>query len=145
MAYHFNGKHDKEETTMEGIKVYLYREGDEKEVASTTTSNEGKYTFKPNDLSDKVIKGPKAEGTSRWAGIYHNYYVVFEYDGITYTSTIFADITSNDENDSNAKEDGEKVKETRQAFNDRFAVINNSSNIEYDRKNEDKIIPQSIR
>ena len=139
-----NGKHDKEETTMEGIKVYLYREGDEKEVASTTTSNEGKYTFKPNDLSDKVIKGPKAEGTSRWAGIYHNYYVVFEYDGITYTSTIFADITSNDENDSNAKEDGEKVKETRQAFNDRFAVINNSSNIEYDRKNEDKIIPQSI-
>ena len=134
----YNGQFDDgKENKIDGIKVYLYR-GDTK-VAETTTQNGGQYSFAMN-----YIKGPKTSGTNRWAGTYYTpYYVVFEYDGITYTSTGYNEYTSTNNLDSNAKEDIGKVKETRSNFNNRFATINKDSGIEYDTKNETDYLPQS--
>ena len=143
----YNGKYDDpQEDKLGDIKVYLYRNGTSTPIATTYTNNDssnmdtyGTYSFLLN-----YIKGPKVSSTiNRWAGTYYSYYVVFEYDGITYTSTTFADVTSNNSLDSNAKEDVAKVKESRTAFNNRFSTINNASGITYTTKNEDGYIPQS--
>lgn len=136
----YNGQYDNgQEDKLSNIKVYLYRDGVTDAIVSTYTDNKGNYSFALD-----YIKGPKVSSTvNRWAGTYYSYYVVFEYDGITYTSTIFADVTSNNSLDSNAKEDGEKVKESRATFNSRFSTINNASEITYITKNEYGYIPQS--
>lgn len=197
----YNGLYDSsKENALDGIKVYLYRQGVKSPIATTTTSNGGKYSFSAgslasnnslkgtNDGNGQFIKAPmqynhwgkiddngtnklkalaeivgvgESEITSRSkstfapnsdyknygalsAAGYYSYYVVFEYDGITYTSTTFADVTSNNSLDSNAKEDGAKVRETRNTFNSRFSTINNASGITYTTKNENGYIPQSI-
>lgn len=138
-----NGSEDK----LSGINVKLYR-GDSL-ISSTTTDSNGDYKFALN-----YIKGPKIKDTNRWAGTYYSYYVVFEYDGITYTSTFDSngkkiwDISENDLKNSvmysNAKEDNGKVNESRSDFNNRFSSINNNSGINYRTVNEDGYIPQSI-
>lgn len=146
-ASSYNGKKDEQETGISGVKVMLYREG-KGVVAETDTDHEGKYYFSDESLEDntelaeneKFIKGPKVSETDIWAGTYYSYYVIFEYDGITYTSTSYTDFTSNDSLNSNAKEN----EKTRESFNSTFGVINNASGIKYSPTNEDGYIPQSI-
>lgn len=120
------------------VKVMLYRNNDN--TVFTNVLDKGEYQFVGGT---EFVKGPKVEGTNRWSGTYYSYYVIFEYDGIKYTPTTFKDVTSNDPLDSNAKEDGQKVKESRANFNRRFTTINNASGIEYSTVNEQNYIPQS--
>ena len=122
----YNGQLDSEkEKMLEGIKVYLYREGITNPVAVKETNSKGYYGFTNADIDTVVvteahkrhIKAEKIEGTQRWSTTYYSYYVVFEYDGITYTSTpdgqSSEDIINSSkdyQNDSNAREDYGKVK-----------------------------------
>lgn len=184
----YNTKMDDEENRLSGITVELYREeyvlkpdidDNQKEklkkelkkyliVAKTTTDRDGNYSFGDNDIVDeyisdqreKYIKGPKISNEdNRWAG-YYKYYIVFTYDGITYTSTnngiYFEDIynsTKDYTKDSNASEYNVNESEisgytTRKDFNSKFATINNSTKIQdkeiqYDRVNESGYIPES--
>ena len=84
-----------EEGKISGIKVMLYRYG-KGVIATTTTDENGYYIFDASKIDSRVvtnqheryIKGPQVLPTKeRWAGSHYSYYVVFEYDGITYTST----------------------------------------------------------
>lgn len=142
-ASDYNGKYDYEnnkEIGISDIKVYLYRAVNSSTtlVETTTTNLNGQYSFRLN-----YIKAPKQSNNKRWEKGYYSYYVVFEYDGIKYTSTTFADVTSTNAYDSNAKEDNGKVKEYRKSFNNRFSTINNSKGINYTTLNEEGYIPQS--
>lgn len=158
----YNGIYDEgTENKLAGIKVELYRDGTGV-ISTTSTDDNGNYSFDASKIdSNKVteqcerhIKAPYTcksdysgtveHGSNYWKeNSYYSYYVRFTYDGITYTSTVFADVTSNNDKDSNAKEDNGKVEESRQDFNNRFSTINNGSGIEYTTKNEEEFIPQS--
>lgn len=142
---------DNKENALAGINVELHRVG-KGLVAKTTTNNEGKYLFSAENLinvtnNTRYIKAAKNANNIRWndSKEYYSYYVTFEYDGITYTSTKFTEITSDNAYDSNAKEDNGIIPSgTRKAFNDKFSTINNNSNIEYNTVNEEGYIPQSV-
>lgn len=189
----YNTKMDDEENRLSGITVELYREeyvlkpdidDNQKEklkkelkkyliVAKTTTDRDGNYSFGDNDIVDeyisdqreKYIKGPKISNEdNRWAG-YYKYYIVFTYDGITYTSTnngTYCEDIYNDEfvhytKDSNASEGNienfiKTLKEkrvdisnyeTRKDFNARFETINNKTKIKYNTINKNEYIPES--
>ena len=173
----FNKEMDDGEDKLSGITVELYREGYDKRkdinyipkthliVAKTTTGEFGNYSFGDNDIVDeyisdqreKYIKGPKISNEdNRWAG-YYSYYIVFTYDGITYTSTNngkYCEDIYNDElvhytKDSNASEGNIKKfadtlkYETRTAFNARFETINNGKEIKYNTINKNEYIPES--
>ena len=169
----YNGIYDKEtESALSGIKVQLYRDG-KGIVATKFTDSEGKYSFGSVDSGNVLtnfIKGPKASLNSDggWNGSsyngnlngtvkggYYSYYVVFTYDGITYTSTPDGNTYRKISDDyqgvgkgnyrinSNACEDKVPARESRTNFNNRFLKINNASNIKYTTKNEDGYIPQS--
>ena len=169
----YNGIYDKEtESALSGIKVQLYRDG-KGIVATKFTDSEGKYSFGSVDSGNVLtnfIKGPKASLNSDggWNGSsyngnlngtvkggYYSYYVVFTYDGITYTSTPDGNTYRKISDDyqgvgkgnyrinSNACEDKVPARESRTNFNNRFSKINNASNIKYTTKNEDGYIPQS--
>lgn len=158
----YNGVYNEgQENKLPGIKVMLYREG-KGVIATTTTDENGNYSFDASKIDSSVVteqceryikapytctssySGSVKHGSNYWKeNGYYAYYVVFEYDGITYTSTTFADVTSNNDKDSNAKEDNGQIEETRTHFNDRFSTINNQSGIEYTTKNESGYIPQS--
>ena len=173
----FNKEMDDGEDKLSGITVELYREGYDKRkdinyipkthliVAKTTTGEFGNYSFGDNDIVDeyisdqreKYIKGPKISNEdNRWAG-YYSYYIVFTYDGITYTSTNngkYCEDIYNDElvhytKDSNASEGNIKKfadtlkYETRTAFNARFETINNGKKIKYNTINKNEYIPES--
>lgn len=169
----YNSLYDNVESKLSGIKVYLYRtglDGRNTPIAETTTDSEGKYSFADKDIYTSIpsrerhIKGPTVSDTvNRWNGKYYSYYIVFEYDGIKYTSTPDGQSSVNItdqaafENgtyqiNSNAKESDSKVKESRANFNSKFTKINKDSDIEYDRYigktsiegQEYNIIPQSI-
>ena len=176
---------DDEEDILSGITVELYRALYDLKtdidyvpkthlvVAKTTTGNFGNYSFGDNDIVDeyiseqreKYIKGPKISNEdNRWAG-YYKYYIVFTYDGITYTSTdngTYCEDIYNDElvhytKDSNASEgnienfietlekEGVDISnyETRTDFNARFETINNKTKIKYNTINENGYIPES--
>ncbi len=168
---------DDEEDILSRITVELYREGYDKKkdinytpkthliVAKTTTDEFGNYSFGDNDIVDeyisdqreKYIKGPKISNEdNRWAG-YYKYYIVFTYDGITYTSTdngTYCEDIYNDEfvhytKDSNASEGNIKELkdtlkyETRTDFNARFETINNKTKIKYNTINKNEYIPES--
>lgn len=183
----YNGIWDSNEKKLEGIIVELYREGivnkkDEHTifdkpyaVAVTTTDSNGNYKFidkelnanknlKENEELKEFIKGPKSPNTGRWTGEYYTYYVVFEYDGITYTSARYVkeedgkivdqplgcDVNCSGDidvpNASNAHEEKYEeyfYKNARKLFNDRFSTINNSSGIKYTTTNEKDYAPQS--
>lgn len=158
----YNGEYDEgQENKLPGIKVMLYRDG-KGVIATTTTDENGNYSFDASNIDSSVVteqceryikapytctsnySGNVKHGSNYWKeNNYYSYYVVFEYDGITYTSTVFSDVTSNNDKDSNAKEDNGKVQEKRKDFNDRFSTINNKSGIEYTTKNESGYLPQS--
>ena len=158
----YNGLYDEgQENKLSNIKVQLYREG-KGLIAETRTDDNGNYTFDASKIDSNLVpeqcerhikapytctseySGNTLHGSNYWKeNQYYSYYVVFNYDGITYTSTIFADVTSTNNKDSNAKEDNGVVKETRESFNNRFSKINNGSEIEYTTKNEEEFIPQS--
>lgn len=169
----YNSLYDNVESKLSGIKVYLYRtglDGRNSPIANATTDSEGKYSFADKDIYTSIpsrerhIKGPTVSDTvNRWNGKYYSYYIVFEYDGIKYTSTPDGQSSVNItdqaafENgtyqiNSNAKESDSKVKESRANFNSKFTKINKDSDIEYDRYigktsiegQEYNIIPQSI-
>ena len=155
----YNALLQSQEKKIEGIKVYLYRVGIDRPVATTNTNSTGYYGFSNSDIDKTVvteshkqyIKAEKIFGTQRWSDTYYSYYVVFEYDGITYTSTpdgrSMEDIINSSKDykvDSNAKEDNSNGKSgltTRVNFNN---SINPNSGIEYDTVNESGKIPQSI-
>ena len=160
-ASSYNGKKDEQETGISGVKVMLHRiyDGTDKGVVATTyTDHDGKYSFTKDNLDsrlpedEKYIRGPKSMGA--WVGKYYSYYVIFEYDGITYTSTNYTDFTSNDSLDSNAKEDHGKVEKNRTDYNTQFSKINKDgiydkhnnkiASLDYSTTNEDGYIPQSI-
>ena len=148
-----NGYLDKnDELGMDGIEVYLYR--NEEKVAETITSNGGKYTFKPEKVKGGVIKASKTSDGKKWDK-YYNYYVVFKYNGMVYTSTVFSneesrviDVGAKDdyENVSNAAEDhgiiSDKFK-TREDFNEKFLTINKENEIKYTKNNDEGYIPNS--
>ena len=148
----YNGLYDSaDEEKLSGIKVYLYRHTNSgnSHIKTTTTDNDGKYSF-----SLDYIKGPKTKGTNRWNGTYYSYYVVFEYDGIMYTSTpdgkTFKSVNNTQYKvDSNAREklDNETfdgvVGKSRKQFNNSFSTINSRSGIGYTTTNENGYIPQS--
>lgn len=146
----YNGLYDSsDEKGISGITVKLYRVNDSKVIKTATTNDDGEYSFSLN-----YIKGPKTQGTNRWNGTYYSYYVVFEYDGITYTSTpdgtTFKSVNNTQYRvDSNAREklNNEEfvgvVSKSRKQFNDSFSTINNSKGIAYTTRNEDGYIPQS--
>lgn len=154
-----NGYLDKnDELGMDGIEVYLYR--NEEEVAKTITSNGGKYTFKPEEVKDGVIKAAKTSDKKKWNQEYYNYYVIFRYNGMVYTSTVFSneesrviDVGTKDDNEnvSNAAEDHGIISdkfETREDFNEKFLTINketiNKENkIKYTKNNDKGYIPNS--
>ena len=158
----YNGLYDEgTENKLSNIKVELYRYG-KGVIATTRTDDNGNYTFDASKIDasivteqcERYIKAPYTcksnysgtveHGSNYWKeNSYYSYYVRFTYDGITYTSTVFADVTSTNDKDSNAKEDNGVVRETRQNFNNRFSKINNQSGISYTTKNEEEYIPQS--
>ncbi len=170
----YNGKFDndgdKKEDKLNGITVKLYREGTGV-VAETQTETKivngkevkGYYQFSASMIDKNIVThacerhikapyecsnkytGNTLHGANYWKEKgYYSYYIVFEYDGITYTNTVMGDINAeNYQINSNAKEDNGPVKETRKSFNDRFSTINNQSKIEYTTKNENEYIPQS--
>lgn len=162
VASTYDGNYNKlTEEPIAGIDVYLVRNGITV-VGHQTTDQDGKYSFNSDTLyktlpsNTRYIKGPRTVGTNRWTGIYYNYYVVFEYDGITYTTSpngrsyvpITAVTLPNYKIDSNAAEDNGIVKERRLAFNNRFKIINNkgangAGSISYTTKNESRYVPQS--
>ncbi len=163
----YNGEINTEERKLEGIKVFLYRD-EYGLVADTTTNNEGEYSFGDNDLqsqenyekyfkkfanddmSKRYIKGPKkSKDDNSWAG-YYSYYILFEYDGITYTSTpdgnSCANIFKDDESykvDSNASEDRGKATQKRVKFNNNIQTMVDNKEIQYYQKNDDGYIPES--
>lgn len=164
IAENYNGQYDDgKENKLSGIKVMLYRNGTGV-ISTTTTNSDGYYCFTDSDIDSTVvknsyeryIKAPKNKDNDRWndSKTYYSYYIVFEYDGITYTSTpdgkTCVSVTDNAaykngtyKTNSNAKEDNGVVKEKRQSFNSRFSKINNQSGISYTTKNEDGCLPQS--
>ncbi len=153
------------ENKLSGIVVKLYRKGVDFAIATKTTDSEGYYYFEDKDIDKAVvknayerhIKGPMVSNDiTRWAGKYYAYYIEFEYDGITYTTTpdgkSCVSVTDSEaysngkyKINSNAKEDFKNRKD----FNDKFNTINNNSlnsneKIDYTTKNEHGYIPQSV-
>lgn len=155
----YNALKDTEESKIEGIKVYLYRQEIAEAIAETYTNSAGYYGFANSDINIKVVQDPceqyikakKDDNTQRWdENGYYSYYIVFEYDGIKYTVTpdgttmrnIFA--TERYDIDSNAREDtieGKSGLTNRETFNN---SINPNSGIEYYTVNKNGNIPQSI-
>ena len=171
-----DGKEIKE-SLLPGIKVSLYRTGISNPIATTTTNDNGEYTFSKSSINSsipayaKYIKAPKAygywkptdsispnknsaygkENKSDTYGTlvngYYSYTIEFDYDGIKYTSTVFAELTSRNENDSNAQEN----LVTRTSFNNQFETVDTTGahhkgktiNMAYTTKNEEGYIPQS--
>ena len=166
-GYKYNGEINTAERKLEGIKVFLYRD-EYGLVADTATDGDGKYSFGDNDLqneknykyfkkdfneddmSARYIKGPKkSKDDNRWNG-YYSYYILFEYDGITYTSTpngnSCANIIKDDESykvDSNASEDRGKATQKRAKFNNNIQTMVDNKEIQYYQKNDDGYIPES--
>ena len=162
-GYKYNGEINTEERKLNGIKVFLYRD-EYGLVAYTDTDKDGKYSFGDNDLqnekndkyfkkddmSARYIKGPKkSKDDNRWNG-YYSYYILFEYDGITYTSTpdgnSCANIIKDDESykvDSNASEDRGKATQKRAKFNNNIQTMVDNKEIQYYQKNDDGYIPES--
>ncbi len=178
----YNGLYDSSESKLSGINVKLYRHSGSTDslVATKITNSSGAYSFSANDLTTtgkaKHIKGPVASNTSTltktcWAGTYYSYYIVFEYDGIKYTTTpdgktyvpINKDLPApNNKNnncgiDSNARERlndnsyyGDKEDsgcsdvKTRKSLNNDFSIINKGKGLTYTTKNEEGYMPQSI-
>ena len=180
----YNGTYDDDtkinngEPKLKDIKVYLYRSGTgagcAQIVADTATDRDGKYSFGDNDLqnekndkyfeknfekddmSARYIKGPKkSKDDNRWDG-YYSYYIVFAYDGITYTATpdgntcadIFENITDKTYPiDSNAREDNDMYtinkKSSRKDFNTNISKMVKNRSISYDTKNDADFIPES--
>lgn len=167
----YNGQWDEKdsngnalESKLQGIKVFLYRNN--KSIAETVTDENGNYKFDASMINKEVvthecerfIKAPyqctdadymaKEHVAKYWKQQYYTYYIVFEYDGITYTSTTVKDegnclgVYNNDYNDSNTKEDIGKVNKSREDFNKNFEIINNDTQIKYTTKNENGFIPQ---
>ena len=147
-----NGK----ESLLSGIKVYLYRDGVETAVAQTTTDSNGYYCFKNSSLDPNVITNPKEryikakiqEKNNKWdtKSGYYSYTVVFEYDGIKYTSTFSNEkrIWNIKENNIKSQYSNAKEGETdRKYLNDSFSTIDNTKKITYETINEADNLPQS--
>jgi uncharacterized repeat protein (TIGR01451 family) len=159
----YNGKYDQgsgKDSLLKDIKVYLYRNGVNDAVAETTTDSNGYYCFRNIDLknvspTEKYIKAKvNSETDNKWdeTSGYYSYTVVFEYDGIKYTSTFDSTgqrIWGIDGNStvgqyatsqySNAQE----KESDRKNLNNRFSTINNESGINYETINEENYLPQS--
>lgn len=165
----YDGLYQSSEQLLSGIGVLLYRNGVPRPIAKTTTDSNGYYYFNNYSIDTMVVTNPceqyikapiKSTTDNKWAGTYYSYYVVFEYDGVTYTSTpdgkncVDVNEYDNYKINSNAKEDGIIKNETRQQFNSRFNNINNGDcvkgintdiyyKIEYSTKNDAGKAPQS--
>ena len=159
----YTNKNGEYSFTATNINKYMNENGVEieKEIIKNSYGCHIKGPYESNTIDRWLGKNEKGnyEGKVSTKG-YYSYYVVFEYDGITYTSTTFADVTSNDTLDSNAREQIEnnyfdgKVANSRKSFNNKFSIINNegafidkdtkTTEIKYDTVNEEGYIPQSI-
>lgn len=171
----YQSEDEEKEKLLPDITVYLYRynknNGTAERIATTTTNSDGEYTFTSRGrnptVTDTKIKATYINYDTyfKW-NEYCSYYVVFEYDGITYTSTpngttcvAITDSTAYENGEyrinSNAREDIGPVKESRNTFNAKFAKIasgeaqydgnadTKSMDITYSTKNESGFIPQS--
>ena len=146
------------EEPLKGITVSLYREG-YGIVATDITDSNGYYSFNDASLKDnealldkakgidgRYIKGPKeykeGTGTTTWTGEYYSYYVIFEYDGVMYTSTLYNNFKSTDNKDSNASEEN-NITKSRNEFNTDFEKYRDNGEVEYYTINKSGRIPQS--
>ena len=153
-AEKYNGLYDPEkekgaENKLANISVHLYRDG-VGIIASTVTDKNGNYRFNASMIDagkvthecERHIKAPymckdqytsAAHSAKYWKdNAYYAYYIVFDYDGITYTSTVKGAIDAdNYKVNSNAAEDNGKVSIKRTEFNNRFNKVNNRSGITY--------------
>lgn len=151
---------DKNESLLKDIKVYLYRNGVNNAVAETTTDSNGYYCFRNIDLknvdsTEKYIKAKVNSTTdNKWnkTSGYYSYTVVFEYDGIKYTSTFDSagnrkwGIDKNITTSQYAKSQYSNAEEdlgVRKNFNINFATIDNTKGITYETINEADNLPQS--
>lgn len=130
----------------------FYEPNNEKyETKNIVTEQCERHIKAPYTCTDNAYTGNVSHGANYWKeNNPYTYYIVFEYDGITYTNTIMGDINAeNYQINSNAREDEEK----RQDFNNRFSKVDNTgaskldgsekTSIAYDTKNENGYIPQS--
>lgn len=149
----------------EGLKadvlVKLYQVGEDEPIRTTKTNANGLYTFARdenlsyydtfNHLSSysgdtkyqRIDKadGKDSNGNYTASSKYYSYYVEFEYDGIIYKSTVYADMDNltgdgkyNTEYtiDSNAAE----LTQDREAFNEKYEYISYDVAYGYDAAND---------
>lgn len=120
-----DGCFDNNEKGVKGVKVELFKKGQEKPIKETTTGKAGKYQFK--DVS--------AAG---------EYYVRFQYNGMKYESTTYQALKK-----YTAKEDGTgkivdssieersyatEGRKNRKQFNNKFNPVNINTNVEEQNK-----------
>lgn len=158
----YNSVYDSgKESLLKDIKVYLYRNGVNNSVAETTTDSNGYYCFKNIDLknvnsTEKYIKAKvKSTTDNKWdtTNGYYSYTVVFEYDGIKYTSTFdstgkriwgIGDNSTASQYAASQYSNAQEKESDRKNLNNRFSTINNESGIDYETINiSDDRIPQS--
>ena len=112
-AYTGNNEYDSNDKKLKDIKVILYDTVNKKNIANTKTDENGNYKF--TRVSRDNLK---------------NYSVVFEYDGLKYTSVTLAN-NINETNKSKAKEvwgDNATTEKTRQFVNSKYTNIPDNGN-----------------
>ena len=161
----YNALIDDYEHGIENIVVNLYRVENNKatKVADTTTDASGYYCFRDEDIyktipaKERFIKGPIENESNRWqaengnsaGGIegkyFYTYYIEYEYNGITYTSTPDGQIAKDvsDTENYTINQNAIETAKSRKNINNIFANINNNSDIQYTTSNKNGYIPES--
>lgn len=81
---------------LEGIKVTWYTQAGV-EIGSTTTGDGGKYTIrKDNIIQVRTDKGHWFDDTDTWNKVIKGSYVIFEYNGVKYTTVTTGAATATD-------------------------------------------------
>lgn len=129
-----DGEYDPDDMLLDGIKVRLMRKGKTDPIAITTTSELNRYKDDNNGHGEYLFENVPLYDDSdkeRKNKILDQYYIEFEYDGVTYQSFAKENLKFDKNNGSKAKENDS----ARQEFNNGFATVEGSernSGITYD-------------